>query len=82
MGWKTSSGKPQLSSSRSVEINGGELEQIILNTRNSNTDENESDNRLRQHTTITVIGQILRVVGDNLEKVRKDTYEITNYGQV
>lgn len=86
MGWKTPNSKQNVTSSTrhrsSVEIDGRELERMMLNTRNSGTAANESDSRLTQQATITVIGQILRVVGDKLENVRRDTYEITNYGQV
>ena len=86
MGWKATNGKQELpSAGQSIEIDGHELvDQIILNTqsRDSSTEEDGRGSRLREHATITVVGQILRVLGDKLENMAEDTYKIINYGRV
>ena len=95
MGWHINTDKPEQSNnseatrrnrSRSMVITGSEIEQIILQRQYSNTErttvERNGLQTTQQRTTCTIIGQILRIVGDELDNVTKDNYEITNYGRV
>ena len=87
MGWKTSStsAKPRANSINatttrtraSIEINGSELGQVVVTIEDPKARE-----LLTQRSLTSVIGKMLRLVGDELENAKKDSYKITNYGQV
>ena len=97
MGWQKTNDKTEQSNNsgavrrhraQSVAIPGREVERIILQRQYSSTElnttveRNELETTQQTSLTCTIVGQILRIVGDNLDKVKKDNYEITNYGRV
>ena len=95
MGWQRTTNKPeQPNNSRtvrdrpqSVAIPGREVERIILQQQYSSTEittieRNGLESSQQTAIACTVVGQILRVVGDKLENVKRDNYEITHYGRV
>jgi hypothetical protein len=95
MGWQKTNDKSEQSNNpravrrdrpQSVTITGGEVERIILQRQYSSTEttvqRNGSETTQQTTLTCTIVGQILRIVGDNLDNVKKDNYEVTNYGRV
>ena len=95
MGWQRTTNKSeQPNNSRtvrertqSVAIPGREVERIILERQYSSTEvrtveRNGVETSEQTAITCTIVGQILRVVGDKLENVKSDNYEITHYGRV
>ena len=72
----------------SVSITGREAERIIVQRQYSSTEFTSTVQRngleRTQETVVkcTIVGQILRIVGDRLDSVKKDNYEITHYGRV
>ena len=70
-----------------MAIPGREVERIILERQYSSTEirtveRNGVETSEQTAITCTIVGQILRVVGDKLENVKSDNYEITHYGRV
>lgn len=96
MGWqKTNDKSGQLNNSRSVNRDrphsvantGRQIERIVLQRHYSSTELATIEGNgltLTQQTslTCTIVGQILRTVGDKLDNVKQDEYEITHYGRV
>ena len=95
MGWQRTTSKSELSTNsrtvrertQSVAIPGREVERIILERQYSSTEirtveRNGVETSEQTAITCTIVGQILRVVGDKLENVKSDNYEITHYGRV
>ena len=95
MGWQRTTSKSELSNNsrtvrertQSVAIPGREVERIILERQYSSTEirtveRNGVETSEQTAITCTIVGQILRVVGDKLENVKSDNYEITHYGRV
>lgn len=94
MGWqKTNDKAAQPNNSRTLtrdrpqswSVSGTEVERILLQRQYSSVEltTTERNGLQTQETTLAcrVVGQILRIVGDKLDSVAKDEYEVTNYGR-
>ena len=95
MGWKKTNNKvEQPNNSRTLTrdrpqswaVSGTDVERILLQRQYSSaelTTTTERNGLQTQETTMAcrVVGQILRIVGDKLDSVAKDEYEITHYGR-